>query len=104
MSNIPFTTTHTLADDAAHGARMLDSSHKGTAKLVEHHYLGLYKMKLTNITCTEVVRPLSERGLARVSKSIKEKGWLEQFAPSDVIQRDCLDKYPSAQRRDCACH
>ncbi|CAM9945559.1 unnamed protein product [Choristocarpus tenellus] len=44
-------------------------------------------MKLRHITCTDMVHPLSGRGLQRVRKSIEEKGWLDQFAPSVVIQR-----------------
>ncbi|CAM9999515.1 unnamed protein product, partial [Choristocarpus tenellus] len=89
VSNIRSTTIPWPANGAAHGSRASHSNAKGMSSLLEHHYLGMYKTKLGNITCMEMVRPLSKRGLARVSKSIREKGWLEQFAPSVVIQRDC---------------
>ncbi|CAM9623429.1 unnamed protein product [Choristocarpus tenellus] len=90
MSSIPSTTTHPSTDGVAHGSRTWDSNLKGMSSLLQDHFLGMYRMTLGNITCTEMVRPLSESGLTRVSKSIHEKGWLEQFAPSIVIQGDCL--------------
>ena len=62
----------------------------GMSSLLEQHYLGVFKMRLRNITCTEMVRPLSKRGLERLTRSIREVGWLEQFTPSVVIQRDSL--------------
>lgn len=58
--------------------------------ILSKHYLGEFKMRLGNITCTELVRPLSQNGLKHLERSIKDVGWLENFAPSVVIQRDRL--------------
>lgn len=66
------------------------NSTAGMSSLLDKHYLGTFKLRLSNITCTEMVRPLSEKGLQRLQRSIREVGWLEQFAPSVVIQRDRL--------------
>ncbi|CAB1110540.1 unnamed protein product [Ectocarpus sp. CCAP 1310/34] len=58
--------------------------------VLSKHYLGEFKMRLCNITCTEMVRPLSQNGLQHLERSIQEVGWIESFAPSVVIQRDHL--------------
>lgn len=62
----------------------------GMSSLLGEHYLGTFKMRVGNITCTEMVRPVSMAGVKRIVQSIREVGWLEQFPPSVVIQRGCL--------------
>ena len=52
--------------------------------------LGTFKMRLGNITCTEMVRPVNMAGVKRIVQSIRDVGCLEQFPPSVVIRRDCL--------------
>ena len=81
-----------LTDTDAHGSKALGSSNaKGSMpSLLRQHYLGLHKMRLGNIMCTEMVRTLSQPGLARVAQSIREVGWLDQFAPSIVIPREAV--------------
>ena len=66
------------------------SNDEGMPSLLRQHYLGLHKMRLGNITCTEMVRTLSKSGLARVTPSIRDFGWLDQFAPSVVISREAV--------------
>ena len=76
---------------AAHRSRTSGSSNdERMSSILRHHYLGLHKMRLGNITCTEMVRTLSQPGLARVTQSIRDVGWLDQFAPSVVISREAV--------------
>ena len=60
------------------------------SSLLGEHLLGTFKMRLGNITCTEMVRPVSMAGVKRIVRSIRDVGWLDQFPPSVLIQRDCL--------------
>lgn len=69
---------------------MADSDPKDMTAILSKHYLGEFKMRLGNITCTELVRPLSKNGLKYLEQSIREVGWLENFAPSVVVQQDRL--------------
>ena len=62
----------------------------GMSSLLGEHLLGTFKMRLGNITCTEMVRPVNMAGVKRIVQSIRDVGWLEQFPPSVVIRRDCL--------------
>ena len=47
-------------------------------------------MWLGNITYTEVVCTLSRLGLARVTQSIRDVGWLDQFALSVIILQEAV--------------
>ncbi|CAB1112239.1 unnamed protein product [Ectocarpus sp. CCAP 1310/34] len=70
---------------------MANRIHQDMSAVLSEHYLGEFKMRLGNITCTEMVRPLSQNGLKHLERSIQEVGWLESFAPSSVvIQQDRL--------------
>ena len=54
------------------------------------NFLGEYSMTVRKLVCTTLARPRSRLGLESVEKSVKEKGWLAQFAPSVVISREDL--------------
>eukprot|EP00904_Undaria_pinnatifida_P013509 jgi/Undpi1/9289/HiC_scaffold_26.g11747.m1 len=69
---------------------MANQLHQNMNAVLSKHYLGEFKMRLGNITCTEMVRPLSKSGLQHLEQSIQDVGWLENFAPSVVIQQDRL--------------
>ena len=59
--------------------------------LLRQLYLKFHKMRLGNITCTEMVRTLNKPDFARVTQSIHDNvGWLDQFAPSVVISRETV--------------
>ena len=76
------------SDTTAHQSRASGSSNdKRMSSSLRQHYLRLHKMRLRNITCTEMVHTLSQPGLARVPQSIRDVGWLDQFALSVVISQ-----------------
>ena len=64
------------------------SNDERMSSLLRQRYLRLHKMRLGNITCTEMVRTLAKPGLSCVTQSIRHVGWLDQFAPSVVISRE----------------
>ena len=55
-----------------------NDGHDGTAglsSLLEKHLLGTFKMRLGNITCTEMVRPVNMAGVNRIVQSIRDVEW-----------------------------
>lgn len=54
-------------------------------ELLSAHFLGEFELRLRNVTCANIVRETSSKGLQRVEQSVRSKGWMKQFAPSVVV-------------------
>ena len=65
LSNIIFTMPPSSIAPNNNGV-----ARKGMSSVLQRHYLGVHKLRIGNVTCTEMVRPLSERGLQQLAKSI----------------------------------
>lgn len=58
--------------------------------LLEKHFLGEFDLTLRNVTCTDMVRETSARGLKQLEISVRSKGWLKQFAPTVIIDNGSI--------------
>ena len=58
--------------------------------LLTSHFLGIFPMKLGNITVTQLVRTLSLAGLEKISRSFDDVGYLEHCAPAIVVRLEAL--------------
>ena len=60
----------------------------GLTKLIDDNFVGILPMELSCLTLTSLVRPLSDVGIDKVKNSIEAAGWLNQFAPTVMVDAD----------------
>ena len=60
------------------------------SSLLTSHFLGIFPMKLGNITLTQLVRTLSLAGHDKISRSFDDVGYLEHFAPAIAVRLAAL--------------
>lgn len=69
------------------------ASDKGEAlqSVLNEYYIGMFSLALKDVGHTVLVRPLNPKGLAKIEDSVRQKGWLDDYAPSVIVSRKELE-------------
>lgn len=60
-------------------------------RVLNEYFIGVFCLRLKDVDQMVLVRPLNPKGLVRIEDSVRQKGWLDYYAPSIIVSRKELE-------------